>query len=199
MSANGSNLENLLDDLSETSKASDEISVGDIQDAVGHRSFAPLLAAFALIVLTPVGGIPGVPTAFGGVVVLLAGQILIGRNSLWLPSFITERAVASEKLQAGIERIRFVASFVDRVLHPRLTVLADGWGTYGIATACIVLAGMLPLLEIVPGAAAVPAIAILMFALALMAKDGLVAAIGYAALFGTVYLVVIWVPFGAVF
>lgn len=200
MAGNGNNnLEALLDQLSDVTGDNDEVSVGEIQSAVGHRSFAPLLVVFGLIVLTPIGGIPGVPTIFGVVVILLAGQILIGRKSLWIPSVITERSFGADKLGKGIDKIRPVASWIDKVLKPRLTVLTKGAGVYGIAAACVLIALVLPPMELVPGAATLPAASIVLFALALMAHDGLLAALGYAALVGTIYLVVTQVPFGVLF
>ena len=63
----------------------DAASVADIQEVIGIRSFGSLLLAAGLIVLTPVGGIPAVPTAMAVVVVLVAGQLLVGLRSFWLP------------------------------------------------------------------------------------------------------------------
>ena len=191
-------LEDLLDDISEIADEKNEISVGTIQQCVGSRSFAPLLAVFGIIVLTPLGGIPGVPTTFGIVVILLAGQILIGRKSLWLPKVITERSFEGEKLHKGIEKIRPVAGWIDKILRPRLTVLTKGGAVYGIAAACVLLAFMFPPLELLPGAAAAPAGSIVLFALALMANDGLLAALGYAVIAVTLYLVTTKVPYGAI-
>lgn len=195
----GKDLEDLLDELADAGRRSADVSVADIQDTVGHRSFAPLLAAFGLIVISPAGAIPGVPTVYGVIVILLAGQILIGRKSLWLPSFVTCRAIESEKLQSGTEKIRPIAARVDRILRPRWTFLTQGPALYAIAAACVLLAATLPPLELVPWGAAVPAFAITVFALALMASDGVVAAIGYAACLAVVYLVSTALPFDAIF
>jgi len=199
MSDNNSNLEDLLDELSAASENTEEISVVDIQDTVGHRSFAPLLAAFGLIVITPVGGIPGVPTIFGIIVILVAGQILIGHRSLWLPAVIRNRSIPAGRLKAGTERLRPIARRVDVIFRPRLTLLTRGRAPYAIALSCVLLGLMLPPLEFIPMGAAVPAMAITVFALALMANDGLMAMLGYGVCFVAVYLLVSMVPFDAVF
>lgn len=194
MAGSAKDLEDLLDDLVAASETADTVSVADIQQAVGRRSFAPLLASFGLMVLTPVGAIPGVPTAFGIVVILLAGQILIGRHSLWLPKVLTDRAVSADRLRGSAEKIRPVAARVDRVLRPRLALLTQGISAYAIAAACVLLALTLPPLEFIPTGAALPAAAITAFALALMTGDGLLAMLGYSVFLATLWLVATAVP-----
>jgi hypothetical protein len=199
MSKIETNLEDLLDELADAGENNEEISVNDIQDTVGHRSFAPLLAAFGLIVMTPVGGIPGAPTIFGLIVILVAGQILIGQRSLWLPSIIRERSIPADKLKAGTKKIRPIARRLDVVFRPRWTFLTEGRALYAIASACVLLGVMLPPLELIPMGATVPAMAITIFALALMANDRLMALLGYCVCFVAVYLLVAVIPFGADF
>ena len=195
MGGSAKDLEDLLDELVAASNAAESVSVADIQETVGRRSFAPMLAICGLLVLTPVGAIPGVPSAFGVVVILLAGQILIGRRSLWLPVFLTARAVSADRLRGSAEKIRPVAARVDRVLRPRLAVLTQGIAAYGIAAACVLLALTLSPLEFVPTGAALPAAAITAFALALMTGDGLLALLGYGVFAATLWLAAFALPF----
>ena len=54
----------------------------DICDAVGRRSFAPLLLAASLLGFTPVDAVPGVATLLAIVIVLVAGQVAVGSQSL---------------------------------------------------------------------------------------------------------------------
>jgi hypothetical protein len=164
--------------------------VGQIQDKVGRRSFGPLLLILGLIALTPVGGIPGVPTLFGLVVLVTAGQLLVGRRSFWLPAFVTQRSVGADRLKTVAEKARPVAGGVDKLLRPRLVSLTDDRGAYVIAAACAVLALTLPFLEVVPMAAFVPAAAITAFALGLVARDGALVIVGYAATAVALYLLV---------
>lgn len=166
------------------------VTVDQVQEKVGRRSFGPLLLILGLIALTPIGGIPGVPTLFGLVVLLTAGQLLIGRRSFWLPAFITKRSIGAKRLKKAAKSAGPAARWVDTLLRPRLDMLTDDRGVYGIAVACVVLALTLPVLEVVPMAGFVPAAAITAFALALVARDGVLAIIGYAAAAVTLYLVV---------
>lgn len=176
-----SDLEDVVDEIDELAESCDQVSVAQIRDQIGRRSFGPLLLVFGLIVLSPIGGIPGVPSAFGLVVLLLAGQLLFGGGKFWLPGFIDRRCVSADRLQKALSKIRKPASWVDKLLKPRLTFATEGAAGYPIAVACVILAITLPVLELVPFAALGPAIAISAFGLALIANDGVFAILGYAA------------------
>lgn len=183
-------LEDVLEEISGAADGAKEVSIADLQEAVGKRSFAPFLLIGGLIVLSPVGGIPGVPTIFGIIVLLTAGQLLIGRRSFWLPGIIARQAVDADRLKKGAEKIRKPARWVDALLKPRLLFLVSGVGTYAVAAASVLLALTMPALELVPFAVIAPAAAITAFALALAANDGLLALTGYAAAAASAYFAI---------
>lgn len=81
-------LEGLLDELESTSDGTGSVSVEELVGAIGDRSFGPFLLVPALIALTPLGGIPGLPTFLALVVILVAAQLLLGMRRFWLPHFI---------------------------------------------------------------------------------------------------------------
>jgi hypothetical protein len=169
------NLNSMLDDLSDAGEQSDDVALDDVMETIGQRSFGPLLLIPGLVVLSPIAGIPGVGAASGVVVILIAGQLLIGCDSFWLPKFIRERTVARERLDKSIKKLRPVARIVDKLLRPRLEWLTREPATYGVAATCVLLALMLPVLDMVPFTSLVPAGAITAFALALISHDGAVA------------------------
>lgn len=176
-----SDLEDVVCSLSELPQNCDEVSVADIQDHFGQRSFGPLLLVIGLIVLTPLGGIPGLPTLFGMTTVLISSQLLVGAEHFWLPGFITRRSVKAEQMEKAMGKIRPVAHWIDNLLRPRLTFLTSGTAAYVIAGVCVALGLLLPVLELVPFAAAAPALALSAFGLALVANDGLFALVGFVA------------------
>lgn len=77
----------LLDQIEETTETDDQVSVDDILDLVGRRSFGPLLLLAGVITLLPiVGDIPGVPTLMATLVILIAVQReprRCGPHGLW--------------------------------------------------------------------------------------------------------------------
>lgn len=182
------NLSELLQVLGRAGEGKSEASVADIHEAIGIRSFGPLLLAAGLIGLTPIGGIPAVPTAIAVIVILIAGQLLIGLRGFWIPEFLRRRSVSRDRLRKAIDFVRPAVRGVDKLLRPRLTRLSERPFTYVIAATCIVIALLLPPLEFVPFAGTAPALAITLFGLGLIARDRalIVLAFGFSA--GSFYL-----------
>lgn len=188
-SGNGEDFEEIIDRFLDALDEADDVTIGDIQDKVGRRAIGPPLLLASLIALSPIGGIPGVPTVFAAIVIILSTQVLIGKRRLWLPRVIQRRTLDPQKVRASLKKMRRPAAWADRLMRPRLTFLTQGRGIYIWAATCILLALSLPALEVVPFAAASAAGAIAVLALALIANDGLVALLGYALSFGAIYLV----------
>jgi len=172
-------LQDVLDQIDEARGDTAKVSLEDVLESVGRRSFGPLLVLAGLFVLAPVvGDVPGVPTAVGVFVSLIAAQLAFGRERFWIPKWLLERSVASEKLERPLRWLQKPARFVDRLLRPRLGVLVEGPAARGVAAACLVLATMMPLMELVPFSANLAGAVLCAFGLALIARDGLLALIG---------------------
>lgn len=170
------NMQQLLDQVRESAAGSGEVSVNDILNGVGERSFGPVVLVAGLITLAPlIGDIPGVPTILGMIVVLTLGQLLFRRRSIWLPSWISQRSVPREKLLKGIEWLHKPARFLDRWTGPRLMFLVDGPGLYIMAIICMAVAMAMPAMEVVPFSANGAGAALMAFGLAIVARDGLLA------------------------
>ena len=181
----------LLDRIDAAAQAHDRTSLGDVLDHVGNRSFGPLLLLAGLVMMAPViGDIPGVPILAGLIVILCAGQLLVGRDHFWLPQWLLRRSARHQKIQKGVRWLRPVGRFLDRWSKPRLSALTRGAGVLVAGVACTVIAAATPLMEVVPMSANVAGLAITAYGLALIAADGVLAllAIGFSA--GTLYLLI---------
>jgi hypothetical protein len=165
------------------------ISIGDLAQMLGTRSFAPVILAIGLIALTPAATIPTLPTTLAVIVILLMSQMLTGFSSPWLPAFVARRSVNADLLKKAIIKIGPVAHWADRHLRSRLTGFTQGPFLYAIAFACAVLAGVMPILEFVPLVAFIPAAAFTAFGIALLLHDGAAALAGFALSATTVILV----------
>ncbi|GHC30602.1 exopolysaccharide biosynthesis protein [Aidingimonas halophila] len=189
---NVSSIEDLLDCLDGADHDGGRTSVDHILSAVGRRSFGPLLLLAGLITLAPViGDIPGVPTLMAVLVVLVAIQLLLGRDHFWLPAWLLDRSLARDKLDRAVAWMRKPARAIDRVLHPRLRFLTQGLGALGISVMCILIALAMPPMEIIPFTANGAGLALTVFGLALIANDGLMALLGYVITLGTLALVIV--------
>ncbi|HEX5678125.1 MAG TPA: exopolysaccharide biosynthesis protein [Alcanivorax sp.] len=153
----------------------DELSLVSVVETMQGRGFGPLLLAPTLMVLLPTGAIPGVPTLSALLIVLVAGQLVVGKRTPWVPGRLRQASFEREKFQAAVARVRPWTERIDRLLKPRLRALTV-WPFNRIgALACLLLAVAMVPLELVPFAAAVPALIIALYALALAAHDGALA------------------------
>ncbi|WP_340119908.1 exopolysaccharide biosynthesis protein [Pelagibius sp. 7325] len=183
-------LESLLEEIGDTADAADrQVTVGDLLDRIGTRSFGAFLLLPALIAFTPLGGIPGLPTAMAAVVIVIAGQLVIGLDHFWLPDMILRRSVKPDKLRKSADVLQRPARWADKLIRPRLTGLTREPFVHLAAFACILLALTVPPLEIVPFAGSVSWAAIGIFGLALIARDGLLSLIALGFSLGAGWVV----------
>lgn len=181
--AQAHNLNDVLDRAEKAGDGNGQVNVGEILETVGQRSFGPVLIVISLIAFTPLGAVPGIPTLLASLVVLVAGQIVLGVRHFRLPEFILRRHLERHKFKKSVDHMRPVGRMVDRVIKPRMTWLFTGVTVRLAAIACILVALTVPPLEVVPFGGTVSWAAIAAFGLSLVATDGVVAivALGFAA------------------
>ncbi|AMD01073.1 exopolysaccharide biosynthesis protein [Halomonas chromatireducens] len=174
------NLAELIDVIEAIESPSGRISFDEVLEAAGRRSFGPLLLLAGLVTLIPViSGIPGVPSLMGLFTLLVCVQMLIGRRTFWLPAWLRNRTVDSNKVRKGLKWMHKPAHLVDRMLYRRLSFMVGKSSMQLIAVACLMLAlAMLPM-EFVPFSANLAGVALTLFGLALIARDGVLAIIGF--------------------
>jgi hypothetical protein len=167
-------LEQFIDQIDEAAAEHDVVSLQLILDAAGHSSFGPLLLLAGLVMVAPVvGDIPGVPTLMGSVVLLVAGQLLFHRDHIWLPQVLLRRSVSADKARKAVSWMRAPARFLDRHSRPRLRWFTHGPGLTLVAIACIGIAVLTVPMEVVPFSANAAGLALVIFGLSLIARDGL--------------------------
>ena len=173
-------LQEMLDRISESADAKGRVSLGKIVESVGNRSFGPLLLMVGVIAASPLSGLPGVPTAMGVFILLIAGQLFFRRDHFWLPKWLLRRSLAREQVHKGVTWLRPAARFIDRWLKPRMPALIKGGSIYLISLVCAAIAIVMPIMELVPFSAHGAGVALTAFGLALISRDGLLALLAYA-------------------
>lgn len=182
------NLGTMLDSIDEAA-GRDRLSFGEILDAVGRRSFGPILLMAGLVTLAPIiGDIPGVPTIMGVLVLLTAGQMLCGRRSFWLPETLLNRNASGETVRRAVTWLRRPARWLDRIIRPRLFLFVRGPAVHGVALVCIAIALAMPPMELVPFSANGAGLALTAFGMALIGGDGLLVLVA-----GTITVATFWV------
>lgn len=158
------------------------VSVAEMLQEIGERSFAPLVLVVSVLLVTPLSGIPGTPTFGALIVVLITAQWLTGRRHLWLPGFLLRRAVARDRLARAIAWLRPMADWVDARSETRLRLLTTP--PMALLTKLVILGVALtwPLLELLPMVTSVGALAVALLAFGLMVRDGLWLAAGYGTI-----------------
>jgi hypothetical protein len=143
-------------------------------DALGDRGMAS-----ALLVLTAPQLLPlplGVSNALAVPIVLVALQMAAGNTQPWLPEWVLERPVTRDKVIGACRRMVPLMRRIERVIRPRWRLIwqppADRLVGLGCVVISLVSLAPLPLTGWLPGAA------LLIVALGLLERDGMIVATG---------------------
>lgn len=194
-------VQEVLGELDELAAENPRVCIGDVLDDFGRRSFGVFLLLPPLIELTPIGGVPGVPSFLALIVAITAIQLLLGKDHVWLPAFIQNRSVSGRRLHRALMKLRGAAHWLDERSHKRFKALTQGVWVQIAALVAIALCALVPPLELIPFASTVGLLPSAAIGLALIVRDGVlmalalalgVAAIGLAGyLISTIVLVLI--------
>jgi len=187
-----SNLNDVLNEIDETASAkpvSQPLTLGDLLDSVGRRSYGPLLLVIGLFAISPATALPGLTWATAVLTLIVAGQMALGLPHLWLPKAALKLRIGRRDVRAGVEKSRPAARWIDHLLKPRLEFLSKPPFVNLVALLCLFAAlitfplGLVPLLPLIPG------LAIVAFGLGVTARDGLWLLLGMAIVGGAFWLV----------
>jgi hypothetical protein len=182
-------ISDVLDQL-EAAVHDDSISVGEIMDQLGQRSFAALILVPALIAASPASAIPGLTSAVALIVALMVVQMLWGREEAWLPQFLAKRRIPSERVCQAVGWLRRPVAFVERFLRPRLSFLVQRpWVVLPLLVA-LGITLVMPFLEVIPMSGSIASTAIALFAAAMLTRDGVLLLIALAVVL--VIPVLVW-------
>jgi hypothetical protein len=180
----GPTLSQILLDIA-NDEARRRISVGDLSSALEDRAMGALIFAFAVPNAVPLP--PGASSILGAPLLFLTAQLALGRTP-WLPKVIAERSMDRAHFAAVVHRIAPWLARAERLLQPRLETLTQPPFEYLIGIICLLLSIILFLP--IPFGNMPPAIAICLFALALLERDGIWV---IAALFASIAAItIVW-------
>jgi len=185
------NLTELIHTMERMERENAQVSVDDVVHAVGRRSFGPLLLLAGLITLAPIiGDIPGMPTLMAVLVLLTSSQLLVGRETFWLPKWLLKRSLSRQKFDKALHYMKKPAKWVDGLLGVRLAWMTGYIGIRVTAFACLLVALAMPPMEFIPFSANGAGLALTLFGLGLVARDGLMLTLGFL-LTGVTFTVVV--------
>lgn len=167
----------LLQDMA-TATDAPTVTLGDFATHMRERSFGLLLLITAVLGWIPVLP-PGVASIFGVAILLLAGQMVLGRVRPWLPAWLAKRGVKREAFATLVKRLTPWLQRVERISRPRLHAMTGRVAERFLAGYICVLALLIciPL----PMTNAFPALAVAILAIALIQQDGFLIVFGVVA------------------
>lgn len=151
------------------------VSFGDIVAGLRNRSFGLTMLVFSLPCCLPMP--PGIPAACGVVIVLIALQMVIGRERLWLPRAMSVRSVDRADLQRLVDRVLPYIERLERFCRPRIILASERLGKAAIGLVVVVL-GVILILPIPILGNVAPGIATAVIAIGVSERDGVIVLIG---------------------
>jgi hypothetical protein len=158
-------------DLERFLNSDGETTLGGLIDVFGRKSFALI---FILLL-----GVPALPLPTGGathvfeiIAILLAVQLIAGREKIWLPRRWCAIELAGQRRQRFIRRLLGFIRRLERLSKPRATVLFDHRASnavFGLLAAVGSLAAFLA--PPFTGLDTLPALGVVLLSLAVLLED----------------------------
>jgi len=156
--------------------ANGPVTIGHIRDALGNRSFAPLLVLFAALNMLPLP--PGTSAILGLPLIIVSAQMVYGTKQAWLPAALSNRSLSLERFRFAMEWIIPRLVRIERYIRPRYWPFWRKQGDRVIGCIALLLAVVVTLP--IPLGNWLPALATALLGLALSERDGLLLAVGGA-------------------
>ncbi len=153
------------------------VSLDELMSAMGRSSIAFAILILSLPALTPIPGPFGL--VFGSCLAIVSLQIIAGFRRIWLPQFLGRRQISGSTIDL---MVRYTAPMIARVetllRKNRMRHFAGprAQAFLGVPVLLLAIAVALP----IPFGNLLPVAALVMIALGLMERDGLVAILGVA-------------------
>ena len=165
--------------------ATKPIKLGEILEETVERGFSLIIGLLVLPFLFPMP--PGLSGVLGIGCLVLGIQMALGRRYPWLPKQIAKLEFPRSVTQKLLKHIRRFTVWLEKIVRSRWQQVANNSYTWRINGCCIAWLSILLMLPI-PLTNPLPAIVILLLAIANIEADGLLMCIGYVlTLFNTVF------------
>lgn len=155
-------------------------TLGGLIELFEEKSFAIL---FVLLLGVPALPIPtgGATHAFEVIAVLLALQLIAGRDEIWLPEKWRARPLVGDKSQAFVTKLMRLIRRLEKISKPRLRFLFDH-RLSNIVFGLLVIGGSVAAFFAPPftGLDTLPALGVVLLSLAVLLEDILLAIVAFA-------------------
>jgi len=177
-------LQSVFAQIESTLDGADSVDLKTVVEAFGNRAFGPIMVLCGLCMLTPLGILPGVPPAFGVIVIVFALQLLFRRRSPWMPEILRKVKIPAHKFSKIQAKVQPILAKIDNFIRPRFQWTSTGLMQIVISIVAIILSLTFFPLGMFPFGVVAPAAIILLLGLGITARDGIFILVGLALSFG---------------
>ena len=156
----------------------EQLRMGDVRDGLGDRSFGMLLFVSTIPAFIPIPGVGGAVS--GPLVVLIGLQLMLTLRQPWLPGFLARRGPHRSAMARFRDLLAPWLAKLEKLIRPRATWLLDHRAADFFTGVLLVLLGILLSLPI-PFTNFLFGALLLLFALALLERDGYLLGVAWAA------------------
>ncbi len=160
----------------------DAVSLAWILEQLHERAFGLFLLVLALPCCIPF--LYGIPQIVALPLMFVSAQILLGRRVPWLPQKLGARAVSTEGLGNLSRRSAPWLKRIEAVSRPRLTALTQAPADRLVGLGLVLFSASI--LVPLPGTNTVPGFAVVVVAMGLLQRDGVLVILG--TLLGTAWI-----------
>jgi hypothetical protein len=162
------------------------VSIADLFDVLKDRAFGALMLIFAAPNIFPLP--PGSSAILGAPLIYLSAQLALSRPEPWLPKFMAARSISRADFATMVQKVSPWLIKAEKLLKPRLSFLTRPPFEQLIGVICLGLAVILFLP--IPLGNMPPAVAICLFSLSILERDGIAAILGVIS--SIVAVVIAW-------
>ena len=165
----------------------DRLTLGELLQVFGDEGLLLLTILLTLVFLIPVS-IPGVSTVFGAAI-LLVGISRVLRRPLWLPAKLRARNLPAARLRPALDGGLHWVRRLEKISRPyRLRGLVEGALPELFNNLAFILAALLLMAPFgfVPFSNTLPGLALLLYAIGMIQRDGTAIVLGHLANIGTI-------------
>ena len=173
----------------------DTTSLGEFIDALGMASYTPLVLLPALMLVSPLSGVPGLSAICGLVIAAVTFQQMLNRSGpgLWLPGTLRRARLATQKVRRGLSWVIWPVTLLDRITRRRLHGLVKRPLVRLPQGICLCLGLAMPVMELIPFSSTIAGALVSILTMGIFIGDGLLVLAGLlvAAAIGGAFAVLI--------
>lgn len=153
------------------------LTLGTVIDTFGRRAYAPLICVLALVLVSPIGGLPGATAIFGTVIALLGVESFFMARP-WMPYFLRARSIRGSDARRALHKIIPYVEKYEPFLRARWRWMTRSALQHAATALIVVMALSSYALGLIPGGLILPGLAMAILSIAQFHHDGLWMALG---------------------